>query len=300
ATPVTVRNVQDARGVDAGRMHACAVTERGAVFCWGSNDWGQLGTSNRRNPSGNLAARVVGLRGAVGVTTGSDHSCAITSRGQVQCWGKNDVGQLGDGTRELRSRPTRAQGLTATSVAAGGHSTCAVRADGVVACWGDLTGTERPVAIDGFHAPAVDVAVGDESACARLSDGRVVCWGSGAHGTLGPSTMAASDIPVPVDGLPPAVSIRMGATRACAVDAQGLTWCWGSRQALAQDSANPNRQAGLGLVLDTVANRDATCSALQSGGVCCWGVNRSGLLGVGFQPFASPAREVEWPIPMQW
>src|SRR4051812_45951368 len=76
---------------------------------------------------------------AVSVVLGDDHSCALTLSGRVYCWGRNYSGQLGDGTRSDRSRPTLVQGIDQISqLAAFGARTCATRRDGTVFCWGSV------------------------------------------------------------------------------------------------------------------------------------------------------------------
>ena len=81
----------------AGEAHTCVVTPAGGVKCWGSNFYGQLGNDSRIGSTGpvdvkNLAADIVSL------AAGADHTCALSRRGMVQCWGSNRSGQLGTGT----------------------------------------------------------------------------------------------------------------------------------------------------------------------------------------------------------
>lgn len=300
ATPAIARNIEGALAVRAGRMHSCALVNGGEVWCWGGNDWGALGTGDRSSPSPAEPVRVGRLRDADGFAVGRDHSCAQTNRGRVFCWGRNHVGQLGDGSRELRTHPTEIPGVRAMNVAAGGDSTCAVERDGSIVCWGAITGSERPTRIDGLSMPATSVAVGDSAACALQTDGVVRCWGDGTHGTLGPGAPGASDVAVIVEGLPPTRVLTMGATYACIVDGQGLVWCWGSTEVFDAENANPRQRAGMGPATDVAVNARAACATLARGGTCCWGSNVDGLLGTQWHPFANPGPEAEWPVPLEW
>jgi hypothetical protein len=71
------------------------------------------------------------------VSAGGGHACLIRTDGSVWCWGRNDRGQLGDGTRTPRPLPVRVGGVSnIIAVAAGDTHTCAAEKDGPVWCWG--------------------------------------------------------------------------------------------------------------------------------------------------------------------
>ena len=125
------------------------------------NGYVQLGdgtTTDRLTP-----VEVVGLAsGVVAVAAYWRHTCALTAAGGVKCWGRNDYGQLGDGTTTGRLTPVDVAGLASgvAGLAAGGFHTCALTAAGGVKCWGyngqgqvgDGTTTQRstPVEVVGF------------------------------------------------------------------------------------------------------------------------------------------------------
>lgn len=90
--------------VVAGGGHTCALTGSAGVRCWGANYSGQLGNGGRANVP--AAVAVAGLAsGIAAIAAGHSHTCALTSRGQVRCWGGNSSGQLGDGTTVGRRVP---------------------------------------------------------------------------------------------------------------------------------------------------------------------------------------------------
>ena len=92
------------------------------------------GSSNDREPP----VRVRGLDGAaVAVSAGGRHTCAVLARGEVECWGADYSGQVGDGRVQDRAGPVRVRGVSrAVGVSAGRAYTCAVERAGAVKCWG--------------------------------------------------------------------------------------------------------------------------------------------------------------------
>jgi len=133
------------------------LTVAGGVKCWGDNGTGEVG-------DGTLTTRtapvdVSGLTsGVVTLSAGGAHTCVVTASGGVKCWGRNDFGQLGDGTSAVRTMPVDVSGLIsgAASVSAGDAHTCALTTAGGVRCWGyngfgglgDGTQTHRLTPVD--------------------------------------------------------------------------------------------------------------------------------------------------------
>jgi alpha-tubulin suppressor-like RCC1 family protein len=150
---------------------------------------------------------IAGITNAAQISAGYEHTCARLGDGTVRCWGKNDHGQLGDGTTEARNAPVAVVGVTgATDLAAsggGGGFACALVAGGAAKCWGrgfdgglgDGNAEEhdaaRAVDVSGLRG-AVAIEVGGNAlhghACAVTADNSVVCWGYGGYIGLPPSS----------------------------------------------------------------------------------------------------------------
>jgi Regulator of chromosome condensation (RCC1) repeat len=128
----------------AGTGHFCALAEQGAVYCWLYGSRTDPGVANVLLGNGGdtvphpWPARVASAEPFRRLTAGAEHTCALTAAGRAFCWGKNDNGQLGDGTLEARGAPVPvATSLSFTQISAGPTMTCAVAAPhGAVYCWG--------------------------------------------------------------------------------------------------------------------------------------------------------------------
>lgn len=76
--------------------------------CWGLATEGQLGDGTMDHPP--FAAvlqpvEVVGIDDATRLVTGAWHSCALLASGKMVCWGRGELGQLGDGDQQHRYAP---------------------------------------------------------------------------------------------------------------------------------------------------------------------------------------------------
>ena len=100
----------------AGRSHMCAIKNDGTVWCWGSNDRGQLG-NGEVGGSQSKPVQVAGIKDPTSIAAGSQFSCAAIEDGSVKCWGYNQRGQLGDGTLMDRAKPVTVVGLNAKTLA---------------------------------------------------------------------------------------------------------------------------------------------------------------------------------------
>src|SRR3989442_605769 len=210
--PVAVVGLGNAVAVAARGYHSCALLGDGTVWCWGRNVDGQLGNGTRASVDcspgscgSSTPVQVGGITGAAAVIAGGYHTCALFGDGTAQCWGRNDAGQLGDGTFTASSTAVRVGGLTGAAAVTGGfYHTCALLGDGTVQCWGrnaegqlgdgSSIGTRAPTRVIGITG-ALAVSGGFQHTCALLSDGTVQCWGRNAAGQLGDGTTTSSSTP---------------------------------------------------------------------------------------------------------
>lgn len=125
--------------VVVGSRHACGLTTSGVAYCWGSNEYGQIGDGTYGG-SRNLAVKVPTEFTFTSLTAGTSHTCGVASTGEAYCWGSNDRGQAGpngtwvnNGQQSVNSSPVPsliAGGYLWTTVTAGGAHTCGVTTGG--------------------------------------------------------------------------------------------------------------------------------------------------------------------------
>jgi alpha-tubulin suppressor-like RCC1 family protein len=244
------------------------------------------------------------------------HTCIETTTKTVECWGANQHGQLGDGTRDAKSLPTRVPNLSGVQkLSAGdGDFSCAVaRGDSggdSVYCWGlndkgqlgqplSVTSSPTPLEVPGLVG-ADKVFAGREHVCATLSDTTVFCWGANDHGQLGDGTFATRPIPAIVTGVIGMSEVAPGFSHTCGNESgNGIAKCWGAndRGQLGigkppGDRPTPEALEGDGWN-EVTTDGDTSCG--RRGGLSyCWGRNDFGQLGDG------TTRETNVPVPVRF
>jgi len=292
--PVPVSGITTAGSISTGGA-PCALLSGGGIDCWGSNSLGALGDGTSTGPdtcgsspcstapvavSGITSAKQISAGGEL--PGGSEFACAVLSGGTVECWGKANAGELGDGSytgpdscgvleTACSTSPVAVSGITtATEVSAGGYGACALLSSGHVDCWGlsyagelgnDSTGPDScydsnpcsttPVAVSGITT-ATEVSAGGYGACALLSNRHVDCWGANGSGQLGDGTNTGPETCTDPGGSEPCSTTP--------VEVSGIT------------NATQVAAAGSG---------EFSCALLSTGAVDCWGGNASGELGDG-------------------
>jgi alpha-tubulin suppressor-like RCC1 family protein len=127
--------------ISVGRYHTCALTASGAAYCWGLNLGGSLGNGTTTNSTVPVAVTMPSGITFDTISTGWNHTCALTAAGIAYCWGQNS-GQVGDGSTTNRTTPmlvSMPTGMTFTDIMAGATHTCALAGNGLAYCWGTNT-----------------------------------------------------------------------------------------------------------------------------------------------------------------
>lgn len=290
----------------------CGVALTGAAYCWGFNSHGELGIDSSTGPEacGPLfcSSKPVPVAGGLTfakVAAGGNFACALTATGVAYCWGKNDGGQLGNGTTTDSLVPTPVGGgLTFTSLSAGPGFACALTGAGAAYCWGvnddaqlgigDSTGpgtcnsfqcSSLPIAVSGGLTFA-GISVGRGYACGWTGAGAAYCWGHDQE--LGHDTTSYSPVPLAVNGGHTFASLSAGTIHACGVTTTGVGYCWGfNTDGELGDGTVTLRSSPVPifgtLVFTTLsAGTGFTCGIASSPHLtACWGYNGYGGLGNG-------------------
>jgi alpha-tubulin suppressor-like RCC1 family protein len=301
--------------VAGGNAHSCAL-ERGRAYCWGENDFGQLGNGSTANSlvpvavdtGGALAGKTI-TQISAGGGAGLD-TCALDSTGTPYCWGSGADGALGDGSTADSSVPVPVDtggvlaGKKIVQLSVGADGGCVLDSAGGAYCWGDndfgelgdggtsYSSVAVPVDTRGVLAGQfiTQISAGFQDTCALTRAGRAYCWGDDAFGELGDNGAASagySPEPVAVDfGGAPAgqtlTQISAGWLDACALDKAGAAYCWGMGPITSSLVPAPVAAGGVpaGQTLTQIsAGLGEVCSLDSTGAAFCWGDNDQGELG---------------------
>lgn len=263
----------DFTDVQAGAIHACALTRAGSVVCWGRNVEGQLGRGRRT--FGETSAPVPGVR-AEAISVGGHHACALSDDGAVSCWGQLYVAfSLFDS-----ASPVRLEGLPPVrAVSSGWNHLCVLTVDDEVLCaGGNFTGQvdrnlgnpvrsfRRIAGADG----AVQVVAGSGSTCVRFSDDRVACWGN-VNSTTIPEAFA-----FPGETVPGVLDVSLGNGNVFMHLRDGRVLAAGLNGGRLGDGRAARPSATVEVfamtdVLQAVGYSYHSCALRAGGDVWCWG-----------------------------
>ncbi|HEY7026510.1 MAG TPA: Ig-like domain-containing protein [Gemmatimonadales bacterium] len=225
--------------VFTGFEFSCATTAADEAWCWGKNEFGQLGRGTSDLLFNPIPDTVRALGPAHSFVGGYGHSCAISAGGIVQCWGTNTVGQLGRGTVDtlphLAPAPI-AGGLAFVQLTAGQAYTCGLTTGHEAWCWGQATdgklgsGTvtqpvePSPLRVAG-NLTWLSISANADHTCGITTTNKAYCWGNSsflATGNIGGPT------PQPVNGNLAFIALAAGHYHTCGITTTGTAYCWGT------------------------------------------------------------------------
>jgi alpha-tubulin suppressor-like RCC1 family protein len=308
----------------------CALNGANGTYCWGSNEDGDIGAGV--DPAGSSSAAKKDWSTPVKVTDLADGgqkivgaeqtACVLLWDGSIKCWGRNEDGEIGDGsTAAYRTVPTAVDLGTAIAVdiAAGnaGEHFCAILTTGGVQCWGyngygqlgDGTDVNRNTPVDVIDLPGQVTSLGltEDSSCALLATGAVYCWGDNGSGELGNGTTVDSKTPVQVINLDQkAIKLAGGcgdSSYALMADGSIRSWGYGGDGDLGNGTTVDHSNVPVSVInltglkaTEISGGCDSACALISDGTMRCWGYGWDGELGNGtFSPTNAPVQVIDLP-----
>jgi alpha-tubulin suppressor-like RCC1 family protein len=299
----------------------CGVLTSEDMYCWGSGVMGTIGDGVIHSTDDLVLTpvRVSGDHDWSASAAGRHHVCAITSAGNIFCWGLGSTGQLGhgswgNGSTDNRNSPTQVVGdHVFSSFSTGADATCGVATGNTGYCWGINTygrlgtgswsslpdgSTEQygsPTAITSGLELA-SVGIGQYHACGITTIGAAHCWGYGAAVGIGSTpfpnmcgSVECAHSPMEVVGgvvFDPGTMVA-GSNHSCALTTGGEAYCWGTNSygalgdGTSVNSASPVAVPGGVEFGGLSAGNEFTCGVSSAGMGYCWGHNDTGQLGNG-------------------
>jgi alpha-tubulin suppressor-like RCC1 family protein len=273
----------------------------GAPAVAGTSGVYQWGYSGRQHST---PSPVSGLpAGITAVQAANWGALALDGAGNVWAWGRNPLGEFGNGTRKSSyNRAVEAEGPThVVSIGEGNNFSAAVDGGGNVWVWGwngagqiclpySTKVVTKPEEIPGLHALAV--AGGGHHLLILLADGTVDACGINSQGQLGTGSFHSSPSPAKVAKLSNVVAISAGNMISEALESDGSVWAWGyDRYGQIGVGSTRNMDSPQHVVLPAAAteiyaggdypNDGHMLALLSNGQVMSWGDNAQGQLGIG-------------------
>jgi len=287
--------------IDIGSDRTCALDMSGQAWCWGGNNYGQLGTGDDLPRL--VPAPVTGTQRFTQISVSPEGAfvCGLTAAGEGYCWGGSWGGQLGYGSSAdsgtiVTSPQAVVGGHSFKQIALGGDHVCAITTAGAAYCWGfnwaGQLGTgfdppsTTPVAVSGgLTFTQIDAYTGNT--CGVTNTGSAYCWGEGWSGALGNGGTSDSNAPVAVSGGLTFASVSVGLWMACGVTTTGDGYCWGSGDAGLGTGTQTGSSKIPVLVTGGLKWRSIRAGGFVACGVTvtnvgyCWGQGDLGVLGIG-------------------
>ncbi|OIP35992.1 MAG: hypothetical protein AUK47_15750 [Deltaproteobacteria bacterium CG2_30_63_29] len=304
--------------IDVAVGPECTIATRsdGSVWGWGINtgNWQNTGTMLSQpllipTPVDDLLVEPA----LVGLDLGTSHACRIDSSGTLECWGANQVGQLGRGSALVIALPPEPIDLLPNvfEAALGPSYSCARLQSGEAYCWGansfgqlgDGTTSNRSVPTLIPDLLVQDLDVYGSTSCAVGVDGELYCWGQNDDALLFGRPGGTYELdPTHIDGDAGVkyTRVEVGQKHVCALSTAGEVYCWGAGARLGDGTEVASRALVKGdivdangnavAIFDLAAGAEFTCAlSVDREEVYCWGDNSAGQLGLdGVAPSAVP------------
>ena len=264
----------------------------------GGNNFGQLGDGTTIVKS--TPVSVSSLSAAfIAVETGGEHSLFLKSDGTVWACGKNNFGQLGDGTTTDKSTPVQISSLSGIiAISAGSSYSLFLKNDSTVwACGynasgqlGDGTTIDKsaPIQVSSLIAPCIAIAAGHQHSLFLKNDSTVWACGYNNTGQLGDGTTTDKSTPVQVSSLStPCMALAAGVQHSLFLKTDGTAWACGGNNfgqlgnGTTTNTSTPIQVSSLNNITAVAGGGGHSLFLKNDGSVWACGRNNYGQLGDG-------------------
>ncbi|MFZ4065113.1 MAG: RCC1 domain-containing protein [Rhodoluna sp.] len=223
-----------------------------------------------------VPVKVAGSAGATSVHLGKDFGC-LNFGNSVSCWGANDHGQLGNGTKVQSSSLVKVDAISnAVQLALGDHFGCTTDTMKETYCWGQngfgqlgvSAGPDQVTRIPTGAESSAYIAAGGSTLCSLELTGAVHCQGDSNSGQTG--FLQVSSTPLVNSSETLIAKVSAGADTTCALSTAGSLNCWGALSPVMPESTS---------FVDVSVGNNSACAVTTVKKVLCWGSNGSGQLG---------------------
>lgn len=241
--------------VDSDGIHACGLTSANDLYCWGSNDQGQLGIDSL-DPFEDVPTKVDTSSLAMGeyfidIAAGYLHNCALSSLDKVYCWGINTKGEVGNSTGTAKYLKPVLTDLSALGAGekpiklySGYFNNCIISNLNKTYCWGSNPNGNIGIGVTGgnYNTPTLltdfslpnkyfkSLAMGFYFSCGIANNNLAYCWGRNNRGQLANGSLIDENTPAQVMSSIQFKSINVGDYHSCALSVDDQLYCWGSNQ----------------------------------------------------------------------
>ena len=288
--------------VSAGGSHTCGITMAKNLYCWGYNVYGQTGDGTIVDPR--LALHRVGAAGVwASVSAGGSHTCGITTAKNLYCWGRDDQGEIGDGTTNSPHLPLFRVGGAGvwTRISAGEIFTCGMTTAQNLYCWGSNgfgqigKGSAGAPQLTLHRVGAAGVwtrfSARTQNVCGITTAKNLYCWGYNEVGQVGNGESGLflnQPTPVRVGGAGVWTGASVGGYHSCGITTAKNLYCWGSNGSgqvgigsVTAPQLAMRRVGAAGVWSSASAGGVHTCGITTASNLYCWGSNDFGTIGNG-------------------
>ena len=255
--PIQVEGLQNIIAVAAGYYHGLALGKDGIVWAWGNNANGQLGNGHSGKDLNSVTPIPISLDNVIAISAGDYFSLALKKDGTVWSWGKNEYGQLGNGSTESHENPKQIENLNnVTAISAGGSHSLVLQKDGTVWAFGynkygqlgDGSRSNRETPVQSYNlSDIVEISAGTFHSIALKKDGTVWTWGDNEWYRLARASGRYSETPGNIENndIIDILSVSSGYDHTLLLKSDGTVWAFGNGSSGQLGDGNERDHEGL-------------------------------------------------------